>query len=72
MNWSVEAQVWENILVQGRSRILAKRTNYDDAALLILWCCFNGKVSNPDHLLRQLQARWDKANPDTPLPTAIF
>lgn len=71
MNWSVEAQVWENILVLGRSRILAKRTNYDDAALLILWCCYNGKVPNPDHLLRQLQSRWDKANPDTPLPTAL-
>ena len=71
MNWSVEALIWENILVLGRSRILAKRTNYDDAALLILWCCYSGKVPNQNHLLRQLTARWEKANPNTPVPSAL-
>jgi DNA sulfur modification protein DndB len=71
LNWSVEAPIWENILVLGRSRILAKRTNYDDAALLIVWCCYANRFSDPDHLFRQLQTRWNKANPDTPVPTPL-
>lgn len=68
IDWSVESSTWENLLVQGRSRILAKRQNYEDAAYLIVWLSFNKQLPNPERLLRQLQTRWEKANPDIPLP----
>jgi DNA sulfur modification protein DndB len=70
VDWSVESAIWENILVQGRSRILAKRQNYEDAAHLIVGLCFSKQLPNPERLLRQLQIRWEKANPDLPLPSA--
>jgi DNA sulfur modification protein DndB len=70
VDWSVESAIWENILVQGRSRILAKRQNYEDAAHLIVGLCFSKLLPNPERLLRQLQIRWEKANPDLPLPSA--
>lgn len=69
IDWSVESDVWENILVLGRSRILAKRTNYDDAALLILWLCYEKEFPNNEELLKQITTRWELANPDKPLPT---
>ena len=69
INWSVESDVWENILVLGRSRILAKRTNYDDAALLILGLCYGKESPNHQELFKQITTRWELANPDKPLPT---
>ena len=68
IDWSIKSSTWENLLVQGRSRILAKRQNYEDAAYLIVWLSFNKQLPNPERLLRQLHTRWEKANPDLPLP----
>lgn len=69
INWSVESDIWENILVLGKSRILAKKTNYDDAALLILWFCYGKNLPNWDDVFKQIELRWKLANPDKPLPT---
>ena len=72
LDWSAVSPVWDNVLVQGRSRILAKRTNYEDAAHLILWLSVGDSLPNPERFQRDLAARWHKANPDTPLPDQTY
>jgi DNA sulfur modification protein DndB len=72
LDWSAISPVWDNILVQGRSRILAKRTNYEDAAHLIVWLSVGDSLPNPDRFQRDLAARWHKANPDSPLPDRTY
>jgi DNA sulfur modification protein DndB len=72
LDWSAISPLWDNILVQGRSRILAKRTNYEDAAHLIVWLSIGDSLPNPERFQRDLVARWHKANPDTPLPDKTY
>ncbi len=72
LDWSAVSPVWDNVLVQGRSRILAKRTNYEDAAHLIVWLSVGDSLPNPERFQRDLAARWHKANPDTPLPDQTY
>jgi hypothetical protein len=70
LDWSVEAPLWENILVLGRNRILAKKSNYDDAALIIHWLCLGKSLPNHEVVKRHVQNRWEIANPDSPFPGA--
>lgn len=72
LDWSAVSPTWDNILVQGRSRILAKRTNYEDAAHLIVWLAFGKFLPNPERFERELKIRWNKANPDSPLPDNTY
>ena len=71
IGWSVQTPYWEGVLVLGGSRILAKKTNYDDASLLICWLAMGDTPGFPTSLKDQLDERWAVAHADHPksLPT---
>ena len=73
VDWSVSAAPWDSLLVLGGNRILAKKSNYEDAALAICWQAFGAMPDYPATLKDKLIERWEASHLDVnkPLPQPI-
>ena len=73
IDWTVSGPAWDSLLVLGGKRILAKKSNYEDAALAICWQAFGQSSNYPERLKQKLIERWDAAHleDDKPLPQPV-
>jgi DNA sulfur modification protein DndB len=62
LDWRVDSQLWDGIIVLGGMRIMAKQSNYEDAALMILWQVYGNQEILSDELLLKIYERWALAH----------
>lgn len=71
VNWSVDAEIWRDIIVVGGQRILAKQNTYEDAAFMILWQILGNSPTLGDDLRKELDRRLKSVNPGLHLPEPL-
>lgn len=73
IDWSVNALQWQNVILVGavKVRVMAKQSNYEDAARMVLWCMYGSSSLLPKEFLESVKARWNEINADTTMPTAL-
>lgn len=71
LDWNVEAVIWQDIIVVGGQRILAKQNTYEDAAFMILWLTFGSDPNLSDYLRDEITRRLAKVNPSLSVPKPL-
>jgi len=77
VEWSVTSPIWDNTIVMGGYRIMAKQTGYEDAALMLLWQVYGDTSKLPSDLHETIKKRWailhvnEVRDLPTPLPKRI-
>jgi len=65
-DWRVVSTNWDNLLVMGGYRIMAKNTGYEDAALMLLWQIYGSLSVLPPDLQELIEKRWANAHANEP------
>jgi DNA sulfur modification protein DndB len=66
VDWRVVSENWDNLLVMGGYRIMAKNSGYEDAALMILWQVYGNLSVLPPELQEAIEKRWAIAHANEP------
>ena len=72
IDWSTEGAIWQNIILVGgaRLRVMAKQSNYEDAANMIVWSIYGSGDQLPGVFVEQLHRRWAEVN-GASMPAAL-
>lgn len=62
VDWRVTSEIWENTIVVGGQRIMAKNSGYEDAALMLLWQIYGSLAKLPPQTLDAISKRWAVAH----------
>jgi len=65
-DWRVVSKNWDNLLVMGGYRIMAKNSGYEDAALMLLWQIYGSLSILPPNLQELIEKRWAIAHANEP------
>lgn len=66
VDWRVVSENWDNLLVMGGNRIMAKNAGYEDAALMLLWQIYGGLSVLPLEIRDAIEKRWAVAHANEP------
>lgn len=66
VDWRVVSENWDNLLVMGGYRIMAKNSGYEDAALMLLWQVYGSLSTLPPELREVIERRWAVAHANEP------
>lgn len=66
VDWRVTSEIWDNLLVMGGYRIMAKNSGYEDASLMLLWQIYGGLSTLPNELVEAIHDRWALAHSTVP------
>ena len=62
IDWQIDNVLWQNIIVLGGQRIMAKQGTYEDSALMIIWQVYGGLNLLSEETVAKIHARWDLVN----------
>lgn len=73
MDWSVGAAHWQNVILVGgeKLRVMAKQSNYDDAAKMVLWCVYGSTSDLPADFLAGVRSKWNEINTGVAMPAPL-
>lgn len=72
IDWRIENILWQNVIVLGGQRIMAKQGTYEDSALMIIWQVYGGLNLLPEDVVLKIHTRWDLVNRNiAALPTPL-
>jgi DNA sulfur modification protein DndB len=73
IDWSVNAKQWQNVILVGgaKVRVMAKQSNYEDAAKMVLWCMYESTTHLPSEFFESVHHRWKELNSALALPTSL-
>ena len=66
VDWRVTSEIWDNLLVMGGYRIMAKNSGYEDAALMLLWQVYGSLSVLPTEVVESINERWVLAHSSKP------
>jgi DNA sulfur modification protein DndB len=66
VDWRVTSEIWDNLLVMGGYRIMAKNSGYEDASLMLLWQVYGGLSVLPTETVELISKRWALAHSGKP------
>jgi hypothetical protein len=73
IDWSVNAKQWQNVILVGgnKVRVMAKQSNYEDAAKMVLWCMYGSTSIIPQEFLEAVKRRWNEIDSEHPIPASL-